>query len=96
MLIPELYIDYSICCSNSNPRSDNRMKKITLNPELHILQKVYCSSDELFGDFEDLETGEVHHGEGEDDDEDDNNNEDNDDGGNEWELLFLLQKKIHQ
>nr|XP_022318488.1 ribosome biogenesis protein BMS1 homolog [Crassostrea virginica] len=36
--------------------------------------------DELFGDFEDLETGEVHHGEGEDDDEDDNNNEEDDDG----------------
>ena len=47
----------------------------------------------MFGDFEDLETGEVHHGEGEDDDEDDNNNEDDDDGGNERELLFLLQKK---
>lgn len=72
------------------------MKKITLNPDLHIDQKIYFSSDELFGDFEDLETGEVHHGEGEDDDEDDNNNEDDDDGGNEWELLFLLQKKIHQ
>lgn len=50
----------------------------------------------MFGDFEDLETGEVHHGEGEDDDEDDNNNEEEEDGGNERELLFLLQKKIHQ
>ena len=40
----------------------------------------------MFGDFEDLETGEVHHGEGEDDGEDDNNNEEEDDEGNEQEL----------
>ena len=40
----------------------------------------------MFGDFEDLETGEVHHGEVEDDDEDDNNNEEEEDGGNEREL----------
>lgn len=33
--------------------------------------------DELFGDFEDLETGEIHHGDGEDDDDDDD--EENDD-----------------
>lgn len=35
--------------------------------------------DELFGDFEDLETGEIHHGDGEDDDDDEENDDKEDD-----------------
>lgn len=38
--------------------------------------------DELFGDFEDLETGEIHHGDGEDDVDDDEENDDKEDDEN--------------
>lgn len=42
----------------------------------------YDSVDELFGDFEDLETGEIHHGDGEDDVDDDEENDDKEDDEN--------------
>lgn len=38
--------------------------------------------DELFGDFEDLETGEIHHGDGENDVDDDEENDDKEDDEN--------------
>ena len=50
----------------------------------HKIPSLFIHTDELYGDFEDLETGEDFHGDGHND-EDDDDNDDDDDGGEEDE-----------